>query len=404
MTQASKGGNLGTDLDFLIQNDLLDYGAYDPLTSYEPVDAPGLRRMTQWSQGSPYQQYVAEWFRGGRSANELLTDLQSMVAQPSGDEFETAILQSMPKGQFYDEATSQYTMTDQPDMRAVGDELRSFENDVLSDPQYTLGPDGQPVTATTEDSPARQALLEAGYTTTPGQGYDPYSFAPAGTMERDQETLAARGPAQAALVKAAVEQPLALLDQKRAAIAYQQWLARLEPEGGAGAGPQGAVMPGGAATSPAINRNATGSIFDRPARVGSPAINRNAPLIDRPARVGGSTGPRDNSTPIMQRGPRVGARGGSPSGAPPLLDRESSQGLTAGFKREAGEAQARSLLARRNEMAAEDANVAASDQLLLARRAAAMRQSLADHLLRQGRSPFDDERNRSNAAIYGMGR
>jgi hypothetical protein len=92
LTQASKYGNLVTDLDYQLATGGLQPGAFEPLVSYESVETPGRKRLNQWMGGSPYQKYVAEWLGSGRSANELLSDLTKMVAQPTGDPLENDII------------------------------------------------------------------------------------------------------------------------------------------------------------------------------------------------------------------------------------------------------------------------------------------------------------------------
>jgi hypothetical protein len=200
LTQASKYGNLVTDLDYQLATGGLQPGAFEPLVSYESVETPGRKRLNQWMGGSPYQKYVAEWLGSGRSANELLSDLTKMVAQPTGDPLENDIIGDMPKGQFYDEMTGQYKFTDQPNMAAVGEELRSFETDLLSDPEHIIGPDGTPVKVLSEDSPAMKKWRAAGMVSDPTAEYSAYDLAPAGTEQRDALMPVVQGAREAAVL------------------------------------------------------------------------------------------------------------------------------------------------------------------------------------------------------------
>lgn len=202
MTNISKGSNLGTDMDYLIQNNLLDYGAYDPITTYERGDAPGRRRLQQMeNSGDPFQEFIAQGFLSGADANGVMRQLQLVISEP--DNVDGQILAaSIPRR--YDD---QGVITDVPDMGAVRSQLLNIESSVLGDPMGEMI-DGQFMTSSTEDSPAMQALFKAGYTTRPGETYDPYSFAPAGvTRETDQAIFDDQTRANKALY--GVDNPLA---------------------------------------------------------------------------------------------------------------------------------------------------------------------------------------------------
>lgn len=180
MTNISKGSNLGTDLDYLIQNNLLDYGAFDPITTYEAVDAPGRRRLEQMmASGDPLQMFIARGFQSGQDANGVMTELQKKLAMEDAD---ADILRSrLPQSLDPDSP-------DAPDMFAVRDTLQSIESSLFSDPQGEMI-DGQFMTSSTNDSPAREALLRAGYLNMPGETYDPWVFAPEGVTPESEQAI-----------------------------------------------------------------------------------------------------------------------------------------------------------------------------------------------------------------------
>jgi hypothetical protein len=460
MTQASKGGNLSTDLDYLMSAGLLAPGAYDPVTSFDPVDAPGYRLIQQWKGGSDYEQYLASQFEMGKSANEILADLQRIVADPGDDPTAQAISASLPRYYAQDPLTNELTVTEQPDMRAVGDELRRYESTILSDPQYTIGPDGQPMMPTTEDSAARQAALEAGYVSTPGQGYDPYSFAPAGTYEEDQRILEARKQAAGSRVEGYTNQAIEFAKNKRTQDAYQSFLAALDnptPAGARAGGPDRQGNPdiperGGLADDAARFIDSPGEhlgnflsrlpgratqlpgIMDRTTENVAGALDRqfgdpieevgsgqrdivlngsygsgNSWSLGIPDRLTGGGGAQPQGLTGANDGDRgwsgwsAGSRAQSALPTREAILNQVLGGMRAGARRAAGEAQGRNYQAHIARRQAEEADIAASDQLVLARRRQAARQALANQLLAQGRSPFQDEVNRRNQAIYGMG-
>jgi hypothetical protein len=184
MTNISKGSDLGTDLDYLIQNNLLDYGAYDPVTTYEHGVAPGLRRLQQMRQGNPYQVALASAMDNtGNDAIAAFNIIQRAIANPQ-DEDQASLINYIPKR--YDQDTG--AITDIPDMSAVQSQLADIEKSVLSDPMGEMI-DGQFMTSSTQDSPATQALFKAGYVNRPGEPYDPWTLAPAGVTRETEQAI-----------------------------------------------------------------------------------------------------------------------------------------------------------------------------------------------------------------------
>lgn len=423
LTQASKGGNLTTDLDYLLSSGLLEPAAFEPLTSYEPVETPGARRMAQWERGSPYQQYVAEWFRSGRSANELLSDLTKMVATPSGDPKEQAIIADMPRGQFYDEMTGQYKFTDLPNMASVGEELRSFETDLLSDPEHIIGPDGLPVRVLTEESPAMKKWRAAGFVSDPTAGYDPWSFAPEGTREKEQMLPVTEGIREAELLSRMALLKAAHKEARSAPSALQRFLdmqresgSTFIPQGrGAGVGSpvarfmaEGDLGPGRNDNPTSINRNAGGAMPN----------SRSAAPVGSGSPIGSFMTGRDRDSGVPRNvggrriNPGLGGGGAAPSktlaemwlpSSGQLANRVET-GVRRGLERRVGAAAEKGRAAQKELDKARRAREAAGDAAFLAARSQAMRQAMADQLLAMGRSPARDEVNRRNAAAYGLGR
>ena len=183
MTDISKGSRLGTNPDYLIQNNLPDYGAYDPITTMEQVSAPGRRTLDQWAaSGNPLQ----SWLAGVMSANgndpmATLVELQKVVAE--GDEGEGAgLLEYIPRS--LDPATP-----DALDLVTVRNELQSLSDLVRTEQDFVSDGQGGYLSSSTEDSPMRQALLDAGYVNIPGEAYDPWTLAPEGVTPESERAI-----------------------------------------------------------------------------------------------------------------------------------------------------------------------------------------------------------------------
>jgi hypothetical protein len=462
LTQASKGGNLTTDLDYLISSGLLQPGAFEPLSSYKPVEAPGAKRMAQWERGSPYQQYVAEWFKSGRSANELLSDLTRMVAQPSGDPMESNIVRDMPKGQFYDEMTGQYKFTDLPNMASVGEELRSFETDLLGDPSHIIGPDGTPVQVETEESPAMKKWRAAGFVSDPTAGYDPWSFAPEGTREKEQLLPAMAAARQAEVLGRTALMKAANREARSAQPELQRWLdmqrdteSAYRPERGVGSDRPGnpdiperggfaddaarfmdspgehignflSRLPGRATQLPgAVDRLAENIAGKADRTIGDPLEGRlsgEQALFSLPRSYSdetrnwfmpGTSGNRAAPTGPNRRPLNAGLAGGGAApgrtlaqmwGAPQDRANVVERGIRRGLERRVGPAAERGRAAQKALDAARERSTIAQYQAMYAARNQAMRQAMADQLMAAGRSPARDEINARNAAAYGLGR
>ena len=241
LTQLSKGGNAVMDLDTMISSGMLPAGAFDPMTTMEPVDAPGERQLANLRSGSPYQQWLAGKLDLKWNSGRILAELSKMVADPVAysaiePEAPNIVGELPPMLPYYDEKTKK--MVDPrgpdgaplPDLRAAGDEIRGFESAVQGDPEHTMV-NGMPVTATTEDSAAMKAWHDAGFVSDPTAGYDPYMFAPAGvTPESDQQL--ADSEARWAKSKEVAGQNF---DAGRSAStaadkAYRDWLKMMEPK------------------------------------------------------------------------------------------------------------------------------------------------------------------------------
>ena len=236
LTNLSKGANAVTDLDTQISLGGLSPGAFAPMTTLDPVDAPGARQLAQWRQGSPYQKFIAAGFDAGKSANQIFTELQKVVADPS-DPTAQSIRAELPRMTPYYDDRGHLVQPDPgpdglplPDMRLAGDEIRGFESNIQGDPEFQMV-NGQPMSATTKDSPARQALLDAGIVSDPQAGYDPYMFAPSGvTPESDAkiaDTLKRWGPVNEA--RDTLYQTAAT-DAAAADEAYRKFLTPRSPE------------------------------------------------------------------------------------------------------------------------------------------------------------------------------
>ncbi len=419
MTPASKGGNLAMDPEFLITSGLVDPGAFQPITSFDPVDAPGYQLKNRWKQGSAYEQYLAGQFEMGKTANEILADIQRFAANPGDDPIARDVVASLPPFIHYDEQTGQQTVTSQPDMRAVGDELRKFESVINSDPTgYTVDPTtGQPMMPTTEDSPMRLALLKAGIVNMPGEAYDPYSFAPAGAREQDAATMTDFVKANAARAATDIGASTDMAKRDAAQKAYQTWLRRIDPAELTASGlvpPTKEIdpytlddwssksAPGGGALDPGIAR-ARRIIADH--RAADDSGGDFGPI--QPEGVtfykGKGKGKQLDRLQVAQaHGLDMGSRGPATS-ARPAGQMRGAQALTAAMRRAAGEAQTQVIKNVALQRAAKRTGNDASNAAYYAQRQQAERQALAQQLLAAGRSPYDDEMNRRRAAVFGLG-
>ena len=232
LTQLSKYGNAGTDLDSMLMLGGIQPGAYDPITTLDPVEAPGARQLAQMRTGGPYQKWLAAETDAGKKPNQILLDIQKIIADPTTHPSGSLIVGDLPTQMIQPKQGGPYVIdpAGTPDVLAIRDEIEGLHKAINSDPDYQMV-NGQPMSATTKDSPARQALLDAGIVSDPQAGYDPYMFAPSGvTPESDAkiaDTLKRWGPVNEA--RDTLYQTAAT-DASAADEAYRKFLTPRSPE------------------------------------------------------------------------------------------------------------------------------------------------------------------------------
>ena len=410
LTQYNKAGNLNTDLDWLISQGLLSPEAFGPITTQAPAEAPGYLEVQQWAGSSdPFQRFVADAIMKGQGPFQIQSVLQQMAADPK-DETELAIINTIPRGYIQDPASGEYTQTEQPDLRSAFDEVSRLASAYTQDPAYQIGPDGMPMTSTQETSPAQQALLEAGYTTTPGQPYDPYSLAPQGTLERDARLTEAEQRAMA-------EYQLAQQGYDSAAGQYRALSEQYQPDG-LGSAIQDRIAAGtagGPMSRPELDQSTAGKVLGGVGDVvggvlgfnaGAAKTAFNAPLEIGSAITNAFRGPDDQrdapradfgwlSDALHSR--TINAEGLRPQNAPTRRQPDRSRiDATKANKYE----EARKAMMEKKRTG--KSRIESSNAAFAARKQNEMREAYARALLAQGRSPFDDERNRRNMSAMGF--
>lgn len=420
MTNISKGSNLGTDMDYLIQNNLLNYGAYDPITTYERGDAPGLRRLQQMRQGNPYQVALASAMDAtGNDAIAAFNIIQKAIANPQ-DEDQASLINYIPKR--YDD---QGAITEASDMAAVRSQLADIERSVLSDPMGEMI-DGQFMTSSTEDSPAMQALFKAGYTTRPGEGYDPYSFAPQGTSyESDFALMDAERQALEQYTQSQKAQRAAQNVADQAGTAVDKYNVG-DPFGLVGP-PTPANPDGGFKyADPATPQGPDGPMLGwdgqiSQAIVASPKTAIEQPIrvikeITRPGRAYQNTlrGVAGDALSAIKRRVETGKFADENGGGMfPTLSREETKSLDPQTNPVMRKAMGNKLLEQQKVADRAYGNQKlqtasdkrswqdGSDVAFAAQFGDAQRRAMVADMLRQGRSPFDDERRGRNQSVYG---
>ena len=380
------------DPAYLIMNGFVDPGAFDPITTYEPVQVPGRQLLDQYFVGgNPLQKRIAELIDAGRLGSQILIELQS----------DPELAQYAPRQMVEDASTGAYTPSDVPDWRAVQGEIESLTSTLASDPvfdQEYFERTGQYMSATTEDSPMREKLFDIGITSTPGETYDPYLFAPEGQDARDVESFD-REERTRETADSSVEQFNEQLAAMRRAMNAPEPLMQPNPGGtqfinaatngnavplqtpnriGRGRhdgrpGPWTGATPGNAAPFPL---GGTGGV---PADLGrSRHDGRPGPWTGAGASASGPLGGTGGASA------NLGARGGS--GRPPGV---GIWGVTPPIE------------SFQDRYGKQKASTEAWAQAEINRRAQAQREAIVQELSQAGVTPFDDEIRRRNMMMYG---
>ena len=203
LTNLSKASGLASDIDFAMQNRLLDYSAYDPITTSEIQDQRKRLRDLAEDQ-SNVSGFLANEILIGQSEigayNELYKFLETHAGEKKleeGDEGYNAsaaalaesIQASIPRAYNYDASLEPGWSEKAYDMSYVKDTIADFKKEYDSQ-LGTLSDDGTTYRLeTTVDSPAQEALLKAGYVNTPGQAYDPWTLAPTGVTPESEQRI-----------------------------------------------------------------------------------------------------------------------------------------------------------------------------------------------------------------------
>jgi hypothetical protein len=382
LTEAKKGAGLGADISYALMNGLLDPRVFQPLTSYEPVDARGYRTLQKWKQGTPYQQFVADKLEQGWGSGQIRNELQQMAIDPMSwagqdPELAQAIIAELPRAytQNFNDPSSPLTPTNQPDFARVDEDVQNLEGMIMSDPEYTIGPDGAPVRVKTEDSPMTEKARALGYYNTPGQAYDPWEFAPQGvTPEGDRAAVARAVGSSIDLGFADANKQVTRQASGRAGTELSRWLKTV--------GEEQAIQQG----RPEIDMT---PVTDFPV----PNINPYGGSF-----AGGSFRPTSGSSgTFTPRGNNFVPPVGQVSG--PMAPDHSALLEEAKLKNRV----AKAMDAKMREAAwgQRQQAIAASDASRNAIQGQRMRQALVEHLARNNRTPFTDEVNRRNAGVYG---
>lgn len=185
LNNLNRAASRAADPSYLITNQMVDPAAFDPITTYEPVQVPGRQLLDQYyTNGNPLQSRIAELIDQGRLGSQILIELQS----------DPELAQYAPR-QMVQGVDGSYEVSDQPDWRSVQDEIENVTSALASDPAFDqefFQRTGQYMSAETNDSPLREKAMEMGFVSTPGEPYDPYMFAEEGRAQTDAEQEAAR--------------------------------------------------------------------------------------------------------------------------------------------------------------------------------------------------------------------
>jgi hypothetical protein len=421
MTNISKGSNLGTDMDYLIQNNLLNYGAYDPITTYEQGDAPGRRQIQRLMQGTPYQQAIAAALEmNGGDPTAAFATVQQIIANPQDDN-DLAVIASAPKA--YDETSGE--LTDRVDVRAVRDQLTGLGASLMSDPMGEMV-NGQFMTSSTEDSPAMQALFKAAYTTRPGEGYDPYSFAPQGTSyDSDLALMDAERQALERYTQSQKAQRTAQNVADQAGTAVDKYNVG-DPFGLIGP-PTPANPDGGFKyADPATSQGPDGPMWGWDGQISQAVVASPKTAIEQPIRVikeltrpnraynNAIKGVAGDALSAIKRRVETG-KFADPNGGGmfPTLSRAETKSLDPQTNPVMRKAMGNRLLEQQKvaDKAYRDQQLQTasdkrswqddSDVAFAAQFGDAQRRAMVADMLRQGRSPFDDERRGRNQSVYG---
>ncbi|HUW02462.1 MAG TPA: hypothetical protein VMW08_08950 [Acidimicrobiales bacterium] len=420
MTQLSKFGNANTDLDTLIAMGILPPNAYDPMSVTEPVDAPGYRQVQEWRNGSPFERYVATAIEF-KSPSEIIREIQSLangdVPEGFSPEDAQSIVGTIPLRVDYHTGE----MTDLPDLQYVQDQVLNLDKLRSSDPDYTLDANGMPVFTTQEESPAMKAAIEAGYTTTPGQPFDPYDIAPMGQYEADlaQKSAAEEAYSQYLAQQKMVENATNLNKVTRAEYegGYDpQPLAPMTPEqekalrdrqsSAEGSG----LRSGRGRANTARQQLRGGSPSSAPAVPGPPEPSRSR-LAPRPMEVGEEVRLSPRDLRAQTKGPRTssGKRSRPEPPKPPASagawqqNREREAAVRADTRRGQAAADSRKKL-NESQGAEKKARSAWQDDYyanLARQKEHEMRQAMVQELARRQITPFDMERRSRNQLTSG---
>ena len=440
LTQAKKFGGLNADLSFQIGQNNLMPGAYDQVPVFNPLkNASGYNQLAQWNNGTPFQRWVAQQIQGdpatGEGASDAMT-IQSRLAKimenpeafPGGPD----IVGSFPPLVDRDRQSPTYgqLLSDTPDIGAAFDAVEGLTTAISqSDPwdYQTFDPaTGAPATMGLEDSAALQKLRDLGYTTTPGETFDPYSVAPQGTYERDQGISGALQQAMASYQLAQDQARQAVNQAKSAQTVSEGWQPggvmesinaqkrqatedagfpslpdnRSWAEKAAGA-VGGAIKKGGEAVlnTAAVPLNSTLLAGETGANLfRGPNDQWNLGRVDYPDLVGqGASGlynamDTGESLTASERAARqrTGGRSAADAVAASVL-RANDQGRANRLKKEASAAGRAGFQADQKRRSTKKDYISASNNNLASQYQQAMREAYVQHLAQNGLTPFDLE-------------
>jgi len=430
---AKKYGGLNADLSYQIGQNNLMPGAYDQVPVFNPLkNASGYNQLAQWSNGTPFQRWVAQQIQGdpatGEGAADAMTIQSRLAALMAAPDAPGAadIIASLPP--MLDRDTGQ--PLDQPDVQKAFDTIEGLTTAISqSDPwdYQTFDPaTGAPATMGLEDSAALQKLRDLGYTTTPGETFDPYSVAPQGTYERDQGISGALQQAMASYQLAQDQARQAVNQAKSAQTVSEGWQPggvmdsinaqkrqatedagfpslpdnRSWAEKAAGA-VGGAIKKGGEAVlnTAAVPLNSTLLAGETGANLfRGPNDQWNLGRVDYPDLVGqGASGlynamDTGESLTASERAARqrTGGRSAADAVAASVL-RANDQGRANRLKKEASAAGRAGFQADQKRRSTKKDYISASNNNLASQYQQAMREAYVQHLAQNGLTPFDLE-------------
>ena len=400
LTQAKKGAGLGADISYALMNGLLDPRVFQPISSFEPVDARGHRTLQNWKQGTPYQQYVADRLEQHWSPSQIRAELESMQVDPTqwgGDpEVAQSILNELPRryDKSFNDPNSPLVPTKDPDFGSVDRDVQNLSDMLMGDPQFdTTDENGNPVRVKSEDSPMTEKARALGYYNTPGQPYDPWDFAPAGvTPERDAGLEAeAHKAAINHGYQGGVVLPEAIKARDAQAERYKRFLA---------------VHNKPAAVIPVTPASIAAAVQTDPARPknagdwGTVVPDATSYLPDDPEALfwQSEQGKKTPSVPTKWPNARPAntVRGKTPVGGPGIL-----MSMIAEERKKAQQTQGKVVKANLSNAQARTAAMVAEAKSAEAKRQQRARQALVEHLARNNRTPFSAEANARSGGVYG---